>query len=165
MPPNPKPLTFRAPIYKLWLLRCVNVPQKISAALGGGRGRIPVRGWIEDLAIQSTLTPRGGGQHRLAVNSSVWRPLKLGEGDTVTVTLVRDEAPEKFPVPPEFAAALAEDYDAQRAYAELTPAMRRQVVQYVAAVKRPDAREKRIAALLERLRNRTLHGAKKKQKG
>ena len=140
-------------------MRCVNVPRKVTAALGGrGQERIPVRGWIEDLAFRSTLTPRGGGQHRLVVHSSIWRPLQLDAGDSVTVSLFRDEAPEKFPVPVELADALAGDPEASRIYHQQTPALRRQIANFIAAAKRPETREKRIARLLERLRTGSLHG-------
>ena len=154
-----KPLSFRAPLERIWIQRCVNVPERISRALGGPTERIPVRGWIEDIDIQSTLTPRGGGRHRLVVPSRIWRPLKLDAGDHVTVALFRDEKPAQFPIPLEFAQALAEDYEAKRAFEELTPAMRRQVANFIAAAKRPETREKRIAQLLERLRTRKLHSS------
>jgi len=156
MATSEKLLTFRAPLLKWNLFRCVDVPEKVSTALGGGK-RISVRGWIEDLAIQTTLTPRGAGLHRLVVHSRIWRPLELAVGDRVTVALTRDDTPERFPVPEELLAALAEDPDAQRVFQKQTAAMRRQIAGYVAAAKRPESREKRSFQLLERLRNGSLH--------
>jgi hypothetical protein len=108
----PRPLTFRARLQKLWILRCVNVPEKVSRALGGGPGHIPVRGWIEDLDFRSTLTPRGRRRHRLVVHSRIGRPLHLDAGDAVAVTLFRDDAPDQFPLPPELQDALAADPEA-----------------------------------------------------
>ncbi len=147
-----KLFTFRARLYKRGIQRCVEVPKKISSALGEGT-HIPVRGWIEDLEIRSTLTPRGDGKHLLVVSSRIWRPLKLDVGDVVSISLLRDETPEQFPVPPEFVEALADDDEARGAYEKRTPAFRRQIANYVAGVKSPAAREKRIAAILERLRS------------
>lgn len=157
MPKDPKPLIFRARLVKVWVLRCVNVPRKISRALGR-TARIPVRGWIEDLDFRSTLTPRGGGQHRLVVHSRIWRPLKLDVGDTVTVALFRDQAPEQFPAPLELTEGLAGDPEARRIFQMHTPAFRRQIANYVAAVKNPVSREKRAAQVLERLRTGALRG-------
>ncbi len=150
-------MTFRARLYKRGLQRCVAVPKKVSAALGGGT-HIAIRGWIEDLEIRSTLSPRGRGLHLLVVNSKIWKPLKLDAGDTLTISLWRDQAPAQFPVPPEFVDALAEDAHARTAYEQRTPAFRRQIANYVAGVKSPAAREKRIAAMLERLRSGNFHG-------
>ena len=157
-----KSFAFRARLEKVWLMRCVTIPPKISAALGGGKGRIPVRGWIEDLPVQSTLTPSGNGRHRLVVNSRIWRPLKLKDGDQVTVVLQRDDAPERFTMLEEFSAALAADAEARRNYMKETPAMRRQIATYVAGVKNPVSREKRIAHVLERLRAGPMHKPRRK---
>jgi len=151
-----KPITFHAPLLRWNLFRCVEVPARVSRKLGGER-QIPVRGWIEDLAIQTTLTPRGAGLHRLVVHSRIWRPLALQVGARVAVSLVRDDAPERFPIPAELLAALGEDPDANRVFQKQTAATRRQIAAYVAAAKRPQSREQRSFQVLERLRTGRLH--------
>jgi len=55
--------TFAARIQKIWIMRCVDVPREISGAIrkaaGGKALHVPVRGWIEGLAMESTLVPGG----------------------------------------------------------------------------------------------------------
>jgi len=155
-----KPITFHAPLLRWNLFRCVEVPARVSRKLGGGK-QIPVRGWIEDLAIQTSLTPRGAGLHRLVVHSRIWRPLELQVGARIAVSLVRDEAPERFPIPAELLAALGEDSDANRTFQKQTTATRRQIASYVAAAKRTESREKRSFLVLERLRSGKLHPSRK----
>jgi hypothetical protein len=153
MATGPKSFDFRAKLYKVWIMRCIDVPPGVSKALGA-RKHIPVRGWIEDLAFRSHLAPAGNGRHRLVVHSRIWRPLELDAGNRVTVHMELDEAPERFAMPEELTAAFGEDPAARAAYGQLTVAKRREIAGHVAAVKSAAAREKRIARLLDWLRRK-----------
>ena len=160
MIPTEQPHVFQARIYKIGINRCVDVPRRVSAALDGG-AHIPVHGWIEGLPLKSTLVPRGGGQHRLHVHSQIWRKLRVDAGDSVEVTLLLDTEPRDPAVPGDLAAALAETPRALGAFHRLTPALRREIVQWVSAAKRTGTREKRIALCVRRILARA-NPAKKK---
>ena len=64
-----------------------DVSKAIREAVGGKALHIPVRGWIEGLAMQSTLMPAGGGRYRLHVHSRIWRKLRIDAGAAVEVAL------------------------------------------------------------------------------
>lgn len=155
-----QPQVFQARIYKIGINRCVDVPRQVSAALGGG-AHIPVDGWVEGLALKSTLVPRGRGQHRLHVHSRIWRKLRVDAGDTVEVMLLLDTEPRDPAVPEDLAAALAGTPRALGVFHRLTPALRREIVQWVNAAKRAGTREKRIALCVRRFLARA-HPPKKK---
>ena len=141
-------LTFAARIQKIWIMRCVDLPRDASKAIreiaGGDAKHIPVHGFIEGLPMKSTLVPAGNGRYRLHVHSRIWRKLRIDAGATVEVTLQLDTEPRDPALPPELAAGLAETPRALAAFNAETPAMRRQIVQYFEAAKRPATREKRI---------------------
>jgi len=73
---------FRAKLYKIGYLRCVDVPPAVSGALGD-EPSIPVCGEAAGVAFRSTLTPRGNGAHRLFIHSRVWRARWLDLGDNL----------------------------------------------------------------------------------
>src|SRR5256885_14893952 len=143
-----QPLTFAARIQKIWIMRCVDLPRDISksfrAIAGENAIHNPVHGWIEGLPMKSTLVPAGDGRYRLHVHSRIWRKLRIDAGAVVEVTLLLDTEPRDPALPPELAAGLAETPRALAAFNAETAAMRRQIVQYFEAAKRPATREKRI---------------------
>ncbi|MBI4420375.1 MAG: DUF1905 domain-containing protein [Gemmatimonadetes bacterium] len=142
--------TFSATLYQVGVNRCVDVPPWVSDALGGGL-RITVRGRIESVPFRSTLVPRGGGCHRLFVHSRVWRPRALASGTILRVEMDRDSAPVEPEVPRDFLEALAQRPIAQRVFAAVTPATRREIVRWLASARRTETRERRIELGLDRL--------------
>ena len=172
--------TFVARIQKIWIMRCVDLPRDTSEAIReiAGRDRsghdakhIPVHGWIEGLPMKSTLVPAGKGRYRLHVHSRIWRKLRIDAGATVEVTLQLDTEPRDPALPPDLAAGLAEIPRALAAFNAETAAMRRQIVQYFEAAKRPATREKRIQHIakieLQRAARRSKRGksANRKSRG
>src|SRR5262245_51238358 len=115
---------FRASLYKIGILRCVDVPAAVSLGLGGGR--VPVRGEPHGVAFRSTLAPRGEGRHRLYVHSRIWRPLGLDAGDRIAITLRRDHEPRPMLLPADLRRALDDDASARAALAAAPPGLRRE---------------------------------------
>jgi uncharacterized protein YdeI (YjbR/CyaY-like superfamily) len=68
------------------------------------------------------------------------------------VSVTRDTAPRVVSVPPDLAAALAADADAQRVFAGLSYSNQQRVVLPIAEAKTPETRQRRIAAAIGRLR-------------
>ena len=151
----PDPQRFRATLYAVGINRCVDVPARVSRALGGA-ARIPVRGAIGAVGFESTLTPRGHGRHRLFVHSRVWRTLGVDRGAAVTVTL-EPATPRPVavpPLPPDLRGVLGRRPLAARAFSALTPTLKREVIRWLTAAKRPDTRERRLEVGLERIEER-----------
>jgi len=155
---------FVAPIQKIWIMRCVDVPRDVSGALRSAAGEHvthpPVHGFIEGLAFKSTLVPGGDGRFRLHVHSRIWRKLRIDAGAEVEVTLLLDQAPRPAVVPADLAAALAAKPTALKMFDALTLPLRRQLLWYVNAAKHASTREKRVKLMVQRM----LERAAKKQK-
>lgn len=163
-----QPRVFVAEIYKVWIMRYVEVPRHVTRAIRNLASEnalhIPVHGWIEGLPFQSTLLPRGGGCYRLHVHSSIWRKLRIDAGAAVEVTLFFDGERRDLPLPHDLAAGLADTPRALAAFHTLSVALRRQVVVYVAAAKRAETREKRIRLVVRRMLERDTKRNKNKPK-
>ena len=146
----PSTLRFTAPMYSVGINRCVDVPPRVSRALGDGT-RIYVQGSIEGMAFRSTLMPRGQGKHRLFVHSRVWRPLALTDGCRVRVEVTADREGSVVEVPLFLQEALDRRPRAAQRFAGLPPATQREMVSWLHAARRPETRERRIELALERL--------------
>ncbi len=153
---------FRAKIYKVGILRCVDVPVGASRRLGQDSAP-PVRGRIEGVEFRSTLRPRGKCAYRLFVHSRIWRPRGLDAGDSVRIAIERDAEPREVPsLPADFLRAL-DDRPVVRAYvATIAPSTRREIALWLAAAKRSETRERRIAVALDRLEERAVKGGRRR---
>lgn len=160
------PYVFVAKIQKIWIMRCIDVPRDISKAArkeaGGNPKHIPVHGWIDGLAFENTLVPRGGGNYRFHVNSKIWRKLQIDAGAAVEVTMLLDREPREAAVPPDLAAELADTPRALAAFHAITPSLRRHIVRWVDSAKQSKTRDKRIQQTVKQMLDRARKKAKKK---
>src|ERR1700691_3323542 len=149
---------FVALIQKIWIMRCVDVPRDVSAAIResaeGDAKHPPVHGFIEGRPFKSTLVPGGKGCFRLHVHSRIWRKLKVDAGATVEVTLMLEQAPRPVVVPHDLGAALAGEPRALATFNALTLPLRRQVVIYLECAKHTSTREKRVKLMVQRMLER-----------
>jgi hypothetical protein len=159
---------FVARIQKIWIMRCVDLPLEVSAALHGAAGENvthpPVHGFIEGLPFKSTLVPGGDGRFRLHVHSRIWRKLRIDAGAEVEITLMLDQAPRPAIVPADLAAALAAKPLALATFTALTLPLRRQILWYVNAAKHANTREKRVKLMVQRMLERAANAKDKKKK-
>jgi len=161
---------FEATIYKIWMLRYVDVPKDVSLALQrefaragsaarpgkGERGKyLPVVAIVNGRSTRTTLTPAGGGRYRLQFNATLRKAARADVGDLVGVELRHDTESRELPVPPELAARLRKRARLQMEFDRLPPGGRMQFLRFVQA-KSPAVREKRIKRLLEILLERSL---------
>ena len=141
---------FSATLYKIGINRCVDVPQAISDALGGGK-MIPVVATVNGRSFNTTLLPGSGGLHRLYINSDLRRAASADAGERIWISLRRDRDSREIPVPPDVAEALRRSAQARQAFHEITPALRREFLRWVTAAQRPETRAKRIARGLKNI--------------
>jgi hypothetical protein len=152
------PYVFVAKIQKIWIMRCVDVPRDISKAVkkeaGGNPKHIPVHGWIDELAFQNTLVPRGGRNYRFHVNSKIWRKLQIDAGAAVEVTMLLDREPREAVVPPDLAAELANTPRALATFNALSASLRRHIVRWIDSAKQSKTRDKRIQQTVKNMLER-----------
>ncbi|MBF6124010.1 YdeI/OmpD-associated family protein [Nocardia brasiliensis] len=126
----------------------VAVPAAVSAALGGGR--VPVRATFDGIEYRGSIVDMGSGPC-LGVLKAIRTQLGKGSGDTVLVTVVRDDAERTVEVPDDLAAAL-HAAGLRAAFDELSYSRRREHVASVVDAKREDTRSRRIAKVVAAMR-------------
>jgi hypothetical protein len=154
---------FQARIYKIWMLRYVNVPEEIGRALEKESRRkkhIPVVAIANRRSSRTTLVPAGGGQYRLQFNATLRKAVQADIGDLVGVELRVDRESRKLPVPDELREALKTRPKARRAFETMAPGTRRQLLLWFGKTKSPEVRRKRLARLIDILTERALLGRK-----
>ncbi|MGW4841239.1 YdeI/OmpD-associated family protein [Nocardia brasiliensis] len=125
----------------------VAVPAAVSAALGGGR--VPVRATFDGIEYRGSIVDMGSGPC-LGVLKAIRTQLGKGPGDTVLVTVARDDAERTIEVPDDLAAAL-HAAGLRAAFDGLSYSRRREHVTSVVDAKREDTRTRRIAKVVAAL--------------
>lgn len=128
----------------------IQVPDEVVAALGAGK-RPPVHVTINSYTYRSTVAPMGG-EFWIPVSAEVREHSGVAAGDEVDVELQLDTAPREVVVPPDFAAALAADSDAQRFFDGLSYSNKRRLVLQIEGAKTEETRQRRIATTVDKLR-------------
>lgn len=160
---RPKFHQFQATIYKIWMLRYVDVPEEVGRALEGESRKqkhIPVVARVNGRSARTTLVPSGGGRYRLQLKMSLCKAAQADAGDLVGVELGVDRKSRTLPVPEELREAFKTRPAARRAFDKMGPGTRRQLLLWFQSAKSGEVREKRLTRLLDVLTQRALLGRK-----
>jgi hypothetical protein len=158
-----------AAIYRIWMMRHVDVPAGIARDLrkqmatapvkhaGSAKAPyIPVVATVGGKSTRTTIVPAGGGKYRMQINTAQRKAAGVDWGDPVSVELRIDLASRQVPVPADLRAALAKHPKARRGFDEMPPGHRRQFLMWLAAAKRPETRRKHLERALDHLVERAI---------
>jgi hypothetical protein len=158
---------FLATIYKIWMLRYVDVPEDIGCGLekeSGKKKHIPVVAICNGRSTRTTLVPAGGGRYRLQFNVTLRKAARADVGEVAGIELRIDRESRELPISPDLQAAF-ETYKVQRkVFEKLGAGTRRQFLMYLSKAKSPEVRRKRIARLMDVLLERALLGPKHRKR-
>lgn len=128
------------------------------------RGRVPVKGTINGFPFRSSLMNMGDG-HMMAVNAEMRAGAKCKAGDTVDVVLQLDEEKRAVNVPAYVKKVIVSDSKAKEAWDKFSFTHQKEWVRAIEEAKKPETREKRIAAMMEALRAKTASKPERKRSG
>jgi hypothetical protein len=175
-----QPKKFLATIYKIWMMRHVDVPPVIADALiaqlrGDGskpsrnKGEpgskipkrvrpkyVPVVAIVNGCSARVTLMPAGSGCYRIQLNTALRKAARADSGDVVRVELRLDRGSRVEPVPADLRLALKENPAARRAFDELTAGHRRHFIKWFDSAKGADTRIRRLGRAIDHLLERAL---------
>jgi hypothetical protein len=157
---------FAASIYKVGLIRYVDVPREVSKKFESSP-YVPVIGTVESVPVRTTLVSRGKGSYRMAIHGDIRKKLRVDCGAVVEVAIELDEESREPVLPPVLVLALRNAPKAQRRFRGVTTALRRQIVRYLTAVKSQKVLERRVSRFVarwERENPRTKGRAQKRKK-
>jgi hypothetical protein len=115
------------------------------------RGRVPVRGSINGFPFRSSLMNMGEG-HVMVVNAQIRAGAQCKAGDTVSMVMELDDDKRTVEVPAYLKRIIAADPKARAFWPKLSFTHQKEYVREIDGAKRPETREKRIAAMMEALR-------------
>ncbi|MDR3721452.1 MAG: YdeI/OmpD-associated family protein [Candidatus Acidoferrales bacterium] len=162
---------FLATIYRIWMMRHVDVPDEIARRLqkqmsdGDGaskRGKrakpkyIPVVAIVNGKSARTTLVPAGAGRYRMQINTALRKAARADVGDVVSVELRLDRESRELAVPADLRAGLKRHPKAWKAFEALGPGHRRHIIQWFDSTKSAAARERRLDRAVDHLLERAL---------
>jgi hypothetical protein len=127
----------------------LRVPEEIVIALGQGK-KPPVKVTLNGYTYRSTLAVMDG-VYMLPLSAENRKAAGVQGGDEVQVTLELDSEPRTVEVPQDLAAAL-ESAGARAAFDRVAFSARKEFVRQVESAKAQETRERRIAAIVEKLK-------------
>lgn len=172
---------FQAVIYRIWMMRHIDVPDDIARALleelarGGGRNAkhsetkpklkyIPVVATVNGKLARTTLVPAGGGRFRMQINTPLRKAAQADVGDLVGVELHIDGESRELSVPADLKAGLKQHPTAWKAYQELGPGQRRHFIHWFDSAKSVEARDRRLNRAIDFLLERALLGPRRSKR-
>lgn len=156
--PPAKQVTLKAKLYRITMIRWVDIPIKSVTALKLPRAETKgaAKGWnallrFNDDLDRVTLLPGKRGHYKLAIKVELLRAAGVEAGDTIKFSLSPDTASREPDLPAEMAREfLARPQLAER-WAAHSVAIRRQLVRYILHAKSPEAQARRCWIFIERL--------------
>jgi len=118
----------------------------------GRKSRIPVRATLNGYEYRSSLSPMGGC-HVLPVNADVRKSAAVQAGDTVALRLEEDLDERTVDIPSALARALREAGVRQQ-FDKMSFTHQKEWVRSILDAKRPETRERRIAACIAEMQKR-----------
>jgi Domain of unknown function (DUF1905)/Bacteriocin-protection, YdeI or OmpD-Associated len=116
------------------------------------KGRVPVKGTINGFPFRNSLMNMGEG-HMMPVNAQLRAGAGCKAGDTVSVVMELDEDERTVEVPAYLKKIINSDAKAKEFWPKLSFTHQKEYVREIDGAKRPETREKRLAAMMDALRN------------
>lgn len=126
------------------------IPDAVVAELGGKR--VPVTVTLDGRYSYRNTTAVMGGINLVGLSAEHRAASGFGGGDTVEVTIERDDAPRQVDVPEALATALAADPVAAAAWEKLAYSHRKEHARAIAEAKAEDTRARRVEKAVAMLR-------------
>jgi Bacteriocin-protection, YdeI or OmpD-Associated/Domain of unknown function (DUF1905) len=174
---------FVATIYKLWMMRHLDVPDEVARLLvkelivSGNDKRsgphvrsteksetrrtkyIPVVATVNGQEARVTLAPAGGGRYRMQLNTALRKAARADAGDEVSVTLRLDRESREPTVPADLRAALKENPEARKVFEKLSTGHRRHIVDWFDSARGMNTRIRRLGFTIDFLLKRARGGS------
>ena len=129
----------------------IPVPPSVATKLGL-KGMPKVQSVIAGQPYRGSLMPMGDGTYCLGVLKSIQEAAGVGFGDTVTVELELDTAPRVVAPPADLARLLAKDKKMAASWEKLSFTNKKEMAFGLDGAKKPETRERRLAAAIAKLR-------------
>ncbi len=129
---------FKADIEIFGINPFVFVPEMILLEIfkqaGKNKGKIPIRGTINQLPYKQTLI-KYSGYWRLYINTTMLKHSPKRIGGTIDVTIEFDPSDRTIAPHPKLIEALNQNLDAKNKFEQLSPSMQKEIIRYISFLK------------------------------
>ncbi|HEY0830542.1 MAG TPA: YdeI/OmpD-associated family protein [Candidatus Dormibacteraeota bacterium] len=129
----------------------VPVPRAVATKLAL-KGMPKIAAVIAGQKYRGSLMPMGDGTYCLGVLKSIQDAAGVGFGDTISVELELDTAPRTVEPPADLSRAIAASKAMAANWEKLSFTNKKEMARSLEEAKKPETRERRLAAALEKLR-------------
>ena len=129
----------------------VLVPDEVAQALGGLK-QMRVVGTMNGVPYQSSTMPYGGRGLFMGVHKATRAAAAVEFGDTVQVTVARDDRPRVLEIPPELEAAFVAQPQLRERFEGLSFSRRKDLAVLISEAKLPQTRVVRLEKAVTQLR-------------
>jgi hypothetical protein len=155
-------LRFRATLTRggdraMGVWRWLDIPERVSRALApwAKSGHIRIDATLDGVAVQGSLSPRGGGRHMMVLNAALRRQAGLVDGRTTPVEVtVTPRVTDAVRVPDALAEALDREA-AREAFEAMSSSHRWELVRYVMGARSDATRARYVARAVDHVLGRT----------
>jgi hypothetical protein len=130
---------------------CIYFPYNVEEEFGI-RGRVPVKATFDGVPYSGSLVTCGGPQHMLGILKNIREQIGKGVGDTLEVTIEKDETERTVEVPTEFQKLLTKE-KLLPVFEKLSYTHRREYCRWITEAKREETRANRLVRAVEMLRS------------
>lgn len=130
---------------------CVCFPYDVEEEFGT-KGRVPVKATVDGVPYSGSLIKYGAPQHMLGILKSVREQIGKGPGDTVDVTIEKDETERTVEVPAEFEKLLKKE-KVWALFDKLSYSHKKEYCRWITEAKREETRANRLTKAVEMLRS------------
>lgn len=118
----------------------------------GTRKPIPVRVTFDGHLVQMNLLPCGNNRHYLHVRKEIRMAIGKEEGDTVEITVEKDDSPKSVKVPDYLQWLLENEPEMMKAFGKMPNSSKKFWVEGIEEVKNEDTKVERINKLFDYLK-------------
>jgi hypothetical protein len=130
---------------------CVYFPYNVEEEFGT-RGRVLVKATFDGVGYSGSLVKYGAPQHMLGILKGIREQIGKGPGDTVEVTIEKDETERVIELPAEFQKLLKKE-KLLPVFEKLSYSHKREYCRWITEAKREETRANRLVKAVEMLRN------------
>ena len=128
----------------------VTVPFNVESEYGT-KGQVKVKATFDGYSYRGVLANMGTGCHAILVRKDVRGAIKKSVGDSVIVTLEKDEEERIVEMPKELKSVLSKNKKAKSFFDSLSFTNRKEYAVWIQSAKREETKAKRVKAIIPKL--------------
>jgi len=144
--------SFKAKIQVIGINPYVFLPattlKEIFKQAGKEKGPIPVKGKINEHVFIQTLV-KYSGKWRLYLNMPMRKGANADVGDTVDIEIEFDKAERRIAIHPKLEDALNKNIKAKKAFDQLSPSRRKEIIRYINFLKTDESINRNITRAIQ----------------